>query len=92
MLRFQIAIQGYRVNMTIAHKAENIHKIAEGLGRWELANTTDNPAYVPLEAELHITIEGINITDFGTEFFEEFREYYKQKNNFHIMKSLLDKY
>ncbi|MBW0520367.1 hypothetical protein O181_060082 [Austropuccinia psidii MF-1] len=56
MLRWQIAIQQYRGNMTIAHKAGNIHKNAYGLSRWELANTPDNPAYVPFEAEPQIPI------------------------------------
>ncbi|MBW0566339.1 hypothetical protein O181_106054 [Austropuccinia psidii MF-1] len=50
MLRWQIAIQEYRGNITIAHKAGNIHKNSDGLSRWALANTPDNPAYVPLEA------------------------------------------
>ncbi|MBW0528862.1 hypothetical protein O181_068577 [Austropuccinia psidii MF-1] len=63
MLRWQIAIQEYRGNMTIVHKAGNIHKNSDGLSRWELANTPDNPAYVPLEGEPQIPIEGINITD-----------------------------
>ncbi|MBW0568496.1 hypothetical protein O181_108211, partial [Austropuccinia psidii MF-1] len=62
MLRWQIAIQEYRGNMTIVHKSGNIHKNADGLSRWALANTPDNPAYVPLEAEPQIPIEGINIT------------------------------
>ncbi|MBW0550155.1 hypothetical protein O181_089870 [Austropuccinia psidii MF-1] len=74
MLRWKIAIQEYRGNITIVHKAENIHKSADGLSRWELANTPDNPAYVPLEAEPQIPVEGINITDIGTEFFEEVGE------------------
>ncbi|MBW0475476.1 hypothetical protein O181_015191 [Austropuccinia psidii MF-1] len=91
MLRWQIAIQEYRGNMTIVHKAGNIHKNADGLSRWALANTPDNPAYVPLEAELQIPIEGINITDIGTELFEEVRESYKQDKSFHILTSLLDK-
>ncbi|MBW0536478.1 hypothetical protein O181_076193 [Austropuccinia psidii MF-1] len=90
MLRWQIAIQEYRGNMTIVHNAGNIHKNSDGLSRWELANTPDNPAYVPLEAESHIPIEGINITDIGTEFFEEVRESYKQDKNCHILTSLLD--
>ncbi|MBW0556446.1 hypothetical protein O181_096161 [Austropuccinia psidii MF-1] len=47
MLRWQIAIQEYGGNMTIVHKAGNIHKNADGLSRWALANTPDNPAYVP---------------------------------------------
>ncbi|MBW0501464.1 hypothetical protein O181_041179 [Austropuccinia psidii MF-1] len=68
MLRWQIAIQEYRGNMTIAHKAGNIHKNDDGLSRPALVNTPDNPAYVPLEAEPQIPIEGIDITDIVTEF------------------------
>ncbi|MBW0491755.1 hypothetical protein O181_031470 [Austropuccinia psidii MF-1] len=77
--------------MTIVHKAGNIHKNAGGLSRWELANTPDNPAYVPTDSEPQITIEGINITDGGTEFFEEVRESCMLDNNFHFLTSLLDK-
>ncbi|MBW0538373.1 hypothetical protein O181_078088 [Austropuccinia psidii MF-1] len=85
MLRWKIAIQEYRGNMTIVHKAGNIHNNADGLSRWALANTLDNPAYVLLEAEPQIPIEGINITDIGTKFFEEVRESYKQDKNCHIL-------
>ncbi|MBW0526891.1 hypothetical protein O181_066606 [Austropuccinia psidii MF-1] len=91
MLRWQIAIQEYIGNITIVHKAGNIHKNADRLSRWELANTPDNPAYVPLEAEPQIPIEGITITDIGTEFFEEVRESYKQEKNCHILTSSSDK-
>ncbi|MBW0556019.1 hypothetical protein O181_095734 [Austropuccinia psidii MF-1] len=91
MLRWQVAIQEYRRNMTIIQKAGKIHKNADGLSRWAVANTPDNTAYVPLEAEPQIPIEGINITDIGTEFFEEVRESYKQDKNCHILTSLLDK-
>ncbi|MBW0547029.1 hypothetical protein O181_086744 [Austropuccinia psidii MF-1] len=63
MLRWQIAIQEYRGNMTIVHKAGNIHKNADVLSRWALPNTPDNPAYVPTSAEPLIPIEGINVTD-----------------------------
>ncbi|MBW0590072.1 hypothetical protein O181_129787 [Austropuccinia psidii MF-1] len=91
ILRWQIAIQEYRGSMTIVPKAGNIHKNADGHSRWELANTPDNPDYVPLEAEPKILIEGINITDIGTEFFEEVRESYKKDKNCHMLTSLLDK-
>ncbi|MBW0590162.1 hypothetical protein O181_129877 [Austropuccinia psidii MF-1] len=91
MLRWQIDIKEYRGNMTIAHKAGKIHKNADGLSRWALSNTPDNPAYVPLEAESQIPIEGVKITDIGTEFFEEVREYHKQHKNCDILTSLLDK-
>ncbi|MBW0567422.1 hypothetical protein O181_107137 [Austropuccinia psidii MF-1] len=92
MLRWQIAIQEYRGNMTIVHKAGNIHKNADGLSRWALPNTPENPSYVPTSAQPQIPIEGINITDVGTEFFEEARESYKQDENCHIPTSLIDKY
>ncbi|MBW0530651.1 hypothetical protein O181_070366 [Austropuccinia psidii MF-1] len=74
MLRWQTAIQKYRGSMTIVHKAGNIDNNADGLSRWALANTCDNPTYVPLEAEPQTPIEEINITDIGTEFLEEVRE------------------
>ncbi|MBW0573102.1 hypothetical protein O181_112817 [Austropuccinia psidii MF-1] len=74
MARWEIDIQEYRGNMTIVHKAGNIRKNSAGLHIWELPNTPDNLAYVPTSAEPQIPIEGINITDVGTEFFEEFRE------------------
>ncbi|MBW0503670.1 hypothetical protein O181_043385 [Austropuccinia psidii MF-1] len=51
ILRWQLAIQAYRGNMTTAHKAGSIHKNADGLSMWALSNTADNPPYVPLEAE-----------------------------------------
>ncbi|MBW0534568.1 hypothetical protein O181_074283 [Austropuccinia psidii MF-1] len=71
--------------MTIVHKAGNIHKNAYGLSIWELPNTPDNPAYVPISAETEIPIEGFNLTDVGTEFFDEAREIYKQDDNCHIL-------
>ncbi|MBW0522092.1 hypothetical protein O181_061807 [Austropuccinia psidii MF-1] len=91
ILRLQIAIQEYRGNLTIVHEAGNIHKNANGLSRWELANTPDNTANVALEAEPQIPIEQIKITDFGTELLEEVRATYKKDMDCHILTSLLDK-
>ncbi|MBW0475560.1 hypothetical protein O181_015275 [Austropuccinia psidii MF-1] len=91
MLRWQIAIEEFKGNMSIGHRAGKIQKNADGLSRWALANTPDDPAYLPLEAEPQIPIKGINITDIGTEFFEEVSESYKKDKNFHILTSLLDK-
>ncbi|MBW0580186.1 hypothetical protein O181_119901 [Austropuccinia psidii MF-1] len=78
--------------MTIVHKAGNIHKNSDGLSIWALPNKPDNPAYVPTGAEPQIPIEGINITDVGTEFFKEVRDSYKLNRNCHILNSLLEKY
>ncbi|MBW0526033.1 hypothetical protein O181_065748 [Austropuccinia psidii MF-1] len=91
MLRWKIAAQEYRGNMAIVHKAEDIHNNYDGLSRWELANTHDNPPYLYLEADSQIVIEGINITEIGTEVFEEVRYSYKKGRNYHISESLLDK-
>ncbi|MBW0509039.1 hypothetical protein O181_048754 [Austropuccinia psidii MF-1] len=91
MPRWQIAIQEYRGNMTIAHKAGNINNNADGLSRWALHNKPDNPAYVPTGAEPQIPIKGIKITDVGKEFFEEVTDSYKLDNNCHILPYLLDK-
>ncbi|MBW0460458.1 hypothetical protein O181_000173 [Austropuccinia psidii MF-1] len=47
MLRWQIAIQGSRGNMTIVHKDGKIHKNTDGLRKWPLPNNIDDPEYVP---------------------------------------------
>ncbi|MBW0483298.1 hypothetical protein O181_023013 [Austropuccinia psidii MF-1] len=70
VLRWKIAIQEYRGNITIVYKAGNIHMNSDRLSRWALANTLDNQAYVPLEAEPQISIKGINKTDIGTECYQ----------------------
>ncbi|MBW0537505.1 hypothetical protein O181_077220 [Austropuccinia psidii MF-1] len=88
MLRWQIAIQEYRGNMTIVLKSGNINKDADGLSRWDLANTPENPAWVPQE-ENHI--EGICARDIGTEFFNQVKESYKMDKNCHILYQLLMK-
>ncbi|MBW0518703.1 hypothetical protein O181_058418 [Austropuccinia psidii MF-1] len=68
--------------MTIAHKSGNIHKIADVLSRWALANTPENPAWVPQEEHY---IECICVTGIGTEFFNKVKESYKMDKNFHIL-------
>ncbi|MBW0500582.1 hypothetical protein O181_040297 [Austropuccinia psidii MF-1] len=88
ILRWKIAIQEYRGNMPIVHKSGNIHKNSDGLSRQALANTTENPAWVPQE-EHHI--EGICVTDIGTEFFNQVKENYKIDNNCHILSQILMK-
>ncbi|MBW0561860.1 hypothetical protein O181_101575 [Austropuccinia psidii MF-1] len=88
MLIWQIAIQEYRGNMTIVHKSGNTHKNADGLSRWAVANTPEIPAWVPQE-EHHI--EGICVTDIGTEFFSQVKESYKIDKNCHILSQLLIK-
>ncbi|MBW0541670.1 hypothetical protein O181_081385 [Austropuccinia psidii MF-1] len=92
MSRSQIAIQEYRGNMTIVNKSGNIYNTSDGFSQWEVPNEPYNPAYVPANVEPQIQSEGINITDMGTEFFEELRKYSKKDKNFHIPTSLFDKY
>ncbi|MBW0480127.1 hypothetical protein O181_019842 [Austropuccinia psidii MF-1] len=85
MLRWQIAIQEYRGNMTIVHKDGNIHKNADVLGRRPLPNNTDNPGYVTEEASPQIPIEGISVIDLNTTLFEEVRNSYTQDNTFSLL-------
>ncbi|MBW0527853.1 hypothetical protein O181_067568 [Austropuccinia psidii MF-1] len=47
MLRWQIAIQEYRGNMTIIYKEGKSHNNADDLSRWPLDNFKSNPAYDP---------------------------------------------
>ncbi|MBW0548088.1 hypothetical protein O181_087803 [Austropuccinia psidii MF-1] len=91
MLRWQIAIQEYRGNMTIVHKDGNIQKNADGLRRWPLQNNIDDRAYVPEEASPQIPIEGISVTDLNTTFFEEVRNSYTKDKNCRILLQLLTK-
>ncbi|MBW0566869.1 hypothetical protein O181_106584 [Austropuccinia psidii MF-1] len=85
VLRWKIAIQEYRGNMTIVHKDGNIHKNEDGLRRWKLPNSIDNPAYVPEEASPQIPIEGISVTDLKITFVEEVRNSYTQEKNCSIL-------
>ncbi|MBW0549450.1 hypothetical protein O181_089165 [Austropuccinia psidii MF-1] len=45
MLRWQIAIQEYRGEMTIIYKEGKSHTNADGLSKWPLDNFKSNPAY-----------------------------------------------
>ncbi|MBW0588266.1 hypothetical protein O181_127981 [Austropuccinia psidii MF-1] len=92
MLRWQIAIQEYRGNMTIVQKDGNINKNADGLSRWPSPNDIDNPGYVPEKACPQIPIEGISVTDLNTTFFEEVTNSYTQDKNFSILCQLLNKH
>ncbi|MBW0463948.1 hypothetical protein O181_003663 [Austropuccinia psidii MF-1] len=75
----------------IVHKSRNTYKNADVLSRWAAPNIPDNPAFVPENAEPQDPIEGVDITDLGTDFFEAIGEGYKQDKNFHILTFLLDK-
>ncbi|MBW0499593.1 hypothetical protein O181_039308 [Austropuccinia psidii MF-1] len=60
MLRFQIAIQEYRGNMTIIYKEGKVHTNADSLSIWTLDNVKSNPAYDP-EVEAKIPIHFMEI-------------------------------
>ncbi|MBW0472094.1 hypothetical protein O181_011809 [Austropuccinia psidii MF-1] len=47
MLRWQIAIQENRGNMTIIYKEGKSHTNTDGLRRWQLDNVKSNPSYDP---------------------------------------------
>ncbi|MBW0534461.1 hypothetical protein O181_074176 [Austropuccinia psidii MF-1] len=89
MLRWKIAIQEYRGNITIVHKDGNIHKNADGLRTWPLPNNIYNPSHFPEEAFSQIPMEAISVTDLNTTFFEEVRNSYTQDKNCRILCQLL---
>ncbi|MBW0533216.1 hypothetical protein O181_072931 [Austropuccinia psidii MF-1] len=60
MLRWQIAIQEYRGDMTIIYKEGESHNNAAGLSRWPLDNVKRHPAYDP-EVKSKITIHFMEI-------------------------------
>ena len=93
MLRWQIAIQEYRENMTIVHRDGNIHKNADGLSRWALPNDPSNPAYDPEEKDndSKFPIMGIHVSTLKTEFFDLVKEGYNKDNNALILIKLLQK-
>ncbi|MBW0473956.1 hypothetical protein O181_013671 [Austropuccinia psidii MF-1] len=86
MLRWQISIQEYRGNLTIAQKSQSIYKNEYGLSRWAPENTPESPAWVQHEEN---SIEEICVTDIGTEFFNKFKESYKIEKSCHILCHLL---
>ncbi|MBW0517519.1 hypothetical protein O181_057234 [Austropuccinia psidii MF-1] len=90
MLRWQIAIQLYRGNVTIVQKDGNICKNSNRLSRCSLPNNIDNLAYVPEEAFPQVPKEHISVTDLNTTFFEEVRNSYTQKKNCRILCKLLN--
>ncbi|MBW0478711.1 hypothetical protein O181_018426 [Austropuccinia psidii MF-1] len=65
MLRWQIAIQDYRGNMTIMYKEGKSHTNADALGRGPLHNFKSNPAYDP---------------EVATKIPIHFREIHRRKN------------
>jgi hypothetical protein len=76
--------------MTIIHRAGNIHKNADGLSRWALPNTSDNPAYDP-DDEINVPIMGIHTSDLDEEFYGLIREKYKLDKNSSIICNALKK-
>ncbi|MBW0541642.1 hypothetical protein O181_081357 [Austropuccinia psidii MF-1] len=60
MLRWKIAIQEYRGNITIIYKEGKSHTNSDGLRRWSLYNVKRNPAYDP-EVAAHIPIHSVEI-------------------------------
>ncbi|MBW0481554.1 hypothetical protein O181_021269 [Austropuccinia psidii MF-1] len=60
ILRWQIAIQKYRANMTIIYKEGKSNTSADGLNTWPLDNFKSSPAYDP-EVATNIPIHFMQI-------------------------------
>ncbi|MBW0532574.1 hypothetical protein O181_072289 [Austropuccinia psidii MF-1] len=91
ILRWQIDIQEYSGHMTIVHKDGNIHKSVDGLSRWPLPNSIDNPYYVPEESSPQIPIKGISAKYLKTTLFGELRNSYTHDKRCSILCHLLTK-
>ncbi|MBW0468803.1 hypothetical protein O181_008518 [Austropuccinia psidii MF-1] len=74
--------------MTVVFKSQNIHKGADVLSRWAVADILENPAWVSQE-EHHI--EGICVTEIGAELFNKVQKCYNMDKDFHILCQLLMK-
>ncbi|MBW0565154.1 hypothetical protein O181_104869 [Austropuccinia psidii MF-1] len=70
MLRWKIAIQEYRGNMTIIYKEGKSHTNADGLRGWPLDNVKINPAYDP-EVSVKIPIHFMEIDRWKNFRFSE---------------------
>ncbi|MBW0527378.1 hypothetical protein O181_067093 [Austropuccinia psidii MF-1] len=92
ILRWQVAIQEYKFNMTMLHKYWNTRKNADGISRLPLPNNLDNPAYIPKEDSPQIPIEGISVTFLNTTFIEEVRTNFTQDTNCRILCQLFTEY
>ncbi|KAI7951607.1 hypothetical protein MJO28_007291 [Puccinia striiformis f. sp. tritici] len=88
MLRWQIAIQQYRGSMTIIHKSGAKHKNADGLSRWALPNTPDNPAFDPEDEEI-FPILGIHACDLDAAFYDLVRQSYSNNCDLNTLISIL---
>ena len=75
MLRWQMALQQYRGEMTIIHKAGKNHGNADAFSRFHLNNDLDNPARMD---EKDVEILGIHILDLHSDFLKVLRDHYEK--------------
>ncbi|MBW0477300.1 hypothetical protein O181_017015 [Austropuccinia psidii MF-1] len=73
MLRWQIAIQEYRGNMTIIYKEGKSHTNSDGLNRWPMENFKRNPDYDP-EVAAKIPIHFMEIDRRKNFIFSEWEQ------------------
>ncbi|KAI7954398.1 hypothetical protein MJO28_004798 [Puccinia striiformis f. sp. tritici] len=88
MMRWQIAIQQYRGSMTIVHKSGSKHQNADGLSRWALPNTPDNPAYVSEDEDI-FPILGIHACDLDSAFYEVVKQSYSSNCELNTLINIL---
>ncbi|KAI7940919.1 hypothetical protein MJO28_013204 [Puccinia striiformis f. sp. tritici] len=88
MLRWQIAIQQYRGSMTIVHKSGSKHQNADGLSRWALPNTPDNPTYVSEDEDIS-PILGIHACDLDSAFYEVVKQSYSSNCELNTLINIL---
>jgi hypothetical protein len=77
MMRWQIVLQEWRGAMTIIHCDGLAHKNADGLSRWALPNTVDNPAAdLDVDTDRDVPIMAINVSNLSEEFWADVESSY----------------
>ncbi|MBW0468518.1 hypothetical protein O181_008233 [Austropuccinia psidii MF-1] len=78
----------YYLDGTVFDVITDCNAVTYGISSWALSNTPETPEWVAQE-EHHI--EGICVTDIGTEFFNKAKESYKMDKKCHILCQILVK-
>jgi hypothetical protein len=88
MLRWQLAIQTHRGNMTIRHKAGKRHTNVDALSRFPLPNDDTNPAADTGEEE-YPSLRVLSVVDLDQEFYDRIKRGYEKNDDAKLLRSIL---
>jgi hypothetical protein len=90
MMRWQIAIQEWQGLMTIIHCNGLAHKNADGLLRWALPNTVENPAAdLSVDTDRDVPIMAIPVSNLKDKFCNNVKNSYTADHNTTVLLLLL---